>query len=254
MTTSHTKPVTAFGFAIIPVSEYQDLVSSNQVKSDRVDELNQSLLVLKNSNRALVAEFESSNQALRDCVEDLGRKIANRDEHIEMLQGHLESEQKSAKEQTQDLEVINDRHCATITELLSQVKKLEEGDRTNNEIIDQLNAEMVVIRQNLAATQKDLATVQEAYRKTLAANSALDKKLGEAIAELSKTEQICNEQTVQIATLNRSKSALIENFDNHKQAVNIELDNHKIAVLKTLKELDSAIRNPSTESVDLLAE
>ncbi len=251
--TSPSKPVTAFGFAIIPVSEYQDLVSSNQVKSDRVDELAEANTRLRDRIKMIAedrdltaANLYSARERIKSLEHEVKSSESTRIRNVAQIQG-LRVQIERLEESSNSLKGNETRYLSEIEELKSQVNLLEQGDRACSELLDEVKDKNLELTQNLLQAQKELATLQEAYRKALAANSALDLKLGEAIAELSKTEQICNEQTVQIATLKRSKSTLLEEFANHKQAVNIELDNHKIAVLKTLKELDSVLRNTSVE-------
>lgn len=199
-------PINAFGFTVIPVSEYQDLVSGNQTKSDRIDKLTEDV---KNSGIVLNEQTQIINSQSAIC----------------------------------------DRQRATINELQKQVKELEESDRIATETIDDLDSLVVSLRKEIASLQQDLKLVKENYSKVLAANADLDSKLSEAIANLSATELQCNEQTVQIATLQTSRNALLQDFDSSKRAVNIELDNHRIAILKVVDELERSLRNPSVEVV-----
>lgn len=240
-----TSPINAFGFTVIPVSEYQDLVSGNQTKSDRIDELNQSLKTLEKKNQHILAEYDYA----RNSIGDLNIRIQNRDEQIEMMLLNIKSERKSAEETIQEIEANSDRQRATITDLQKQVEKLEESDRIATETIDDLDSLVVSLRKEIASLQQDLKLVKENYSKVLAANADLDSKLSEAIANLSATELQCNEQTVQIATLQTSRNALLQDFDSSKRAVNIELDNHRIAILKVVDELERSLRNPSVEVV-----
>ena len=238
-----TSPINAFGFTVIPVSEYQDLVSGNQTKSDRIDELNQSLKTLEKKNQHILAEYDYA----RNSIGDLNIRIQNRDEQIEMMLLNIKSERKSAEETIQEIEANSDRQRATITELRSQVEALQWSEtRANNLLADAVEKRNNIARE-LIAVQKELREIKETYSKTLAANVDLDLKLSEAIANLSATELQCNEQTVQIATLQTSRNALLQDFDSSKRAVNIELDNHRIAILKVVDELERSLRNPSVE-------
>lgn len=235
MTTSHTKPLSAFGFAIIPVSEYQDLVSGNQTKGDLAEAnagLRDRIKMITEGRDLNAARLYDANERIKSLEQENRSFEATRVLDLAQLNSlklqvkKLEQGDHASNELITDLEAVNDRHCATITELLSQLKKLEEGDRTNNEIIDHLNAEMVVIRQNLNTTQKDIDAIKETYHKTLAANSALDKKLSDAIAELSISEQRHNELTVQVA-LERTANTIA--IANHRREILKSLDNLEIA-------------------------
>lgn len=223
-----TSPINAFGFTVIPVSEYQDLVSGNQTKSDRITELTEQ------RNSAL-----KGNDHLECVIESL---------KLDALL--LERQSKAEKDAlTEQLRMIDDASRTTITDLQKQVEKLEESDRIATETIDDLDSLVVSLRKEIASLQQDLKSVKENYSKVLAANADLDSKLSEAIANLSATELQCNEQTVQIATLKTSRNALLQDFDSSKRAVNIELDNHRIAILKVVDELERSLRNPSVEVV-----
>lgn len=199
--TSHTKnPVvfSGFGFVVIPDWHYEDLVSENQIKRDRV-------------------------QQLESDVKDKANRLAEIDSN-------------------------SDRQKATIQDMREQIARLDLCDRTNNEVIDDLNAHLACIKQELQDTQASLDAIKEVYTKTLAANAELDKKLGEAIANLTTTELQCNEQTVQIATLQTNRNTLLTELDGSKRAVNIELDNHRIAILKAMDNLERSLRYKSVES------
>lgn len=179
MTTSLINPLTAFGFVLISEQHYQDLVSGNQTKSDRIEELK--------------------------------LKVQFRDEHIDGLKGHLDSEQKSAKAQIKDIETASDRQKATIKQLQEQTGLLEPTNRINGEAIDQLNAELLGIQAKLLESRKELDAIKETYRKTLATNAELEIKLGDAIADLSTAEQKYNELTVQTTTARTSTKIAISN-------------------------------------------
>ena len=200
MTTFPTSPLmlSAFGYAVVPEWHYEDLVSENQIKRDRV-------------------------QQLESDVKDKANRLAEIDSN-------------------------SDRQKATIQDMREQIARLDLCDRTNNEVIDDLNAHLACIKQELQDTQASLDAIKEVYTKTLAANAELDKKLGEAIANLTTTELQCNEQTVQIATLQTNRNTLLTELDGSKRAVNIELDNHRIAILKAMDNLERSLRYKSVES------
>jgi chromosome segregation ATPase len=193
----HSLVFPVFGWVIIPEWLYQDYVSENQIKRDRI-------------------------QQLESDVKDKANRMA-------------------------EINSNSDRQKSTIQNMRDQIARLEQCDRTNNEVIKDLNANLCLVKQNLQAVQRELDAIKEVYTKTLAANAELDKKLGEAIANLSATELQYNEQTVKIATLQTSRNALMTDFDNSKLAVNIELDNHRIAILKAMDNLERSLRNPSVE-------
>ena len=193
----HSLVFPVFGWVIIPEWLYQDYVSENQIKRDRI-------------------------QQLESDVKDKANRMA-------------------------EINSNSDRQKSTIQNMRDQIARLEQCDRTNNEVIKDLNANLCLVKQNLQAVQRELDAIKEVYTKTLAANAELDKKLGEAIANLSATELQYNEQTVKIATLQTSRNALLTDFDNSKLAVNIELDNHRIAILKAMDNLERSLRNPSVE-------
>jgi chromosome segregation ATPase len=200
MLTSSSSPLilSAFGYAIIPDWHYEDLKSENEIKRDRIQQ--------------------------------------------------LESDGKDKANRLAEIQSNSDRQKATIQNLREQAGLLELANRTNDEVIDELNNQLVNFGKRLQETQKELDTIKDAYRKTLAANAELDKKLGEAIANLTATELQCNEQTVQISTLQTSRNALLTDFDNSKRAVNIELVNHRIGILKALDNLERSLRCESVES------
>jgi chromosome segregation ATPase len=159
----------------------------------------------------------------------------------------LESEAQDKANRLLEIDSNSDRQKATIQDMQQQIARLEQCDRTNNEVIDDLNANLFNVRQKLQAAQKELDAIKEVHTKTLAANALLDSKLEEALSNWSIAELQCNEQTIQISTLQTSRSALLEDFDNSKRAVNIELDNHRIAILKAMDNLERSLRCESVE-------
>jgi chromosome segregation ATPase len=159
----HSLVFPVFGWVIIPEWLYQDYVSENQIKRDRI-------------------------QQLESDVKDKANRMA-------------------------EINSNSDRQKSTIQNMRDQIARLEQCDRTNNEVIKDLNANLCLVKQNLQAVQRELDAIKEVYTKTLAANTELDKKLGEAIANLSATELQYNEQTVKIATLQTSQNALLTDFD-----------------------------------------
>lgn len=159
----------------------------------------------------------------------------------------LESEAQDKANRLLEIDSNSDRQKATIQNMQEQIARLEQCDRTNNEVIEELNSHLFNVRQKLQAAQKELDAIKEVHTKTLAANAELDKKLGEAIANLSATELQCNEQTIKISTLQVSRNALLKDFDNSKLAVNIELDNHRIGILAALDNLERSLRCESVE-------
>lgn len=176
---SHSKTplvISALGYVIIPEWHYEDLVSENQLKRDRI-------------------------QQLESVIKDKANRLT-------------------------EIEGNSDRQKATIQQLQGQVKSLEESDRANDEIIDELNAELFSLKTKLLDAQKELDAIKETYTKTLAANAALDLKLGDAIASLSKSEQQYNELTVQISLERTANKIAIE---NHRRDVLITLDNLEIS-------------------------
>lgn len=219
-------PINAFGFTIIPVSEYQDLVSGNQTKSDRITELTEQ------RNSAL-----KGNAHLEGVIEGLKLDIS-------LLERQSESAKNALSEQ---LRTVDDASRATIADLQRQVNELEEGDHIAITAIDDLNSLVASLKKEVRSLQQDLNLAKENYSRVSLANADLDKKLSEAIANLSAAELQCNEQTVKIATLQASRDALLQDFDTSKRAVNIELDNHRIAILNVIDELERSLRNPSVE-------
>ena len=197
-------PINAFGFTVIPVSEYQDLVSGNQTKSDRITELTEQ------RNSAL-----KGNDHLECVIESLKLDAL-------LLERQSESEKNALTEQ---LRMIDDASRTTITDLQKQVEKLEESDRIATETIDDLDSLVVSLRKEIASLQQDLKLVKENYNKVSAANAELDKKLSEAIANLSQTEQKYNELTVAVG-LERTNRAIA--IDNHRRNVLMALDNLEI--------------------------
>lgn len=174
MTTSLSKDALVFpvfGWVLMPEWLYQDYVSENQLKRDRIQQL----------------ELD---------VKDKANRLT-------------------------EIEGNSDRQKATIQQLQDQVNLLEESDHTNNEVIDHLNGELFNFRTKLLDAQKELDTIKETYRKTLAANAELELKLGDAIASLSKSEQQYNELTVQIC-LERTANKIA--IDNARRDVLVALD------------------------------
>ena len=210
----------AFGLTVIPEWHHEDLVSENERKSDRIQDL------------------ELANQGLRD-------RLSMITDQRELKATNLYSANEKIKlmrQENKSLEFNRTHNLLRIQQLQDQVEKTAQSDRDTNELIEGLNAHIATLNENVLAARKDLSAIQLAYRKTLAVNTALDLKLGEAIAELSKTELQYNEQTVQIAGLERSRKALLSDFDNSKQTVNISLDNHRIDMLKAWDNLELTIK------------
>jgi|GEM_PF-4047583 len=210
----------AFGLTVIPEWHHEDLVSENERKSDRIQDL------------------ELANQGLRD-------RLSMITDQKELKATNLYSANEKIKlmrQENKSLEFNRTHNLLRIQQLQDQVEKTAQSDRDTNELIEGLNAHIVTLNENVLAARKDLSAIQLAYRKTLAVNTALDLKLGEAIAQLSKTELQYNEQTVQIAGLERSRKALLSDFDNSKQTVNISLDNHRIDMLKAWDNLELTIK------------
>lgn len=179
MTTSLSKDALVFplfGWVLMPEWLYQDYVSENQIKSDRI-------------------------QQLESVIKDKANRLT-------------------------EIEGNSDRQKATIQQLRYEAGLLELTNRTNNEVIDHLNAELLNFRTKLLDAQKELDAIKETYRKTLAANAELELKLGDAIASLSKSEQQYNELTVQISLERTANKIAIE---NHRRDVLITLDNLEIS-------------------------
>lgn len=206
----------AFGLTMMPKWYYEDLILDNGVKCDRIQDL------------------ESANKGLRD------RLVMITDER-ELKAANLYSANEKIKlmrQENKSFEFDRTHNLLRIQQLQNQVEEMAQSDRVANELIEGLSVHVATLSKNLATAQSDLDTIKETYRKTLSANAALDFKLGEAIADLFKTEQQYNEQTIQIAGLESSKKALLSDFDDSKQAVNISLDNHRISILRTLDNLE----------------
>ena len=217
---TNTVTFSAFGLTVIPEWHYEDLVSENVIKRDRIQDL------------------ESANKGLRD-------RLAMITDEKELKATNLYSANekiKSMRQENKSFEFDRTHNLLRIQQLQEQVEAMAQSDRDTNELIDGLNVHIATLNENVLTARKDLVAIQSAYRKTLAVNTTLDLKLGEAIAQLSKTELQYNEQTVQIAGLESSRNALLSDFDNSKQTVNISLDNHRIDMLRTLDNLELTIK------------
>ena len=217
---TNTVAFSAFGLTVIPAWHHDDLTSENKRKGDRIQDL------------------ESINKGLRD-------RLAMITDEKELKATNLYSANekiKSMRQENKSFEFDRTHNLLRIQQLQDQVEAMAQSDRDTNELIDGLNVHIATLNENVLTARKDLAAIQAAYRKTLAVNTTLDLKLGEAIAQLSKTELQYNEQTVQIAGLESSRNALLSDFDNSKQTVNISLDNHRIDMLRTLDNLELTIK------------
>ena len=217
---ANTVAFSAFGLTVIPEWHYDDLTSENKIKRDHIQDL------------------ESVNKGLRDRL----AMITNEKELKATNLYSANEEIKSMRQENKSSEFDRTHNLLRIQQLQDQVEAMAQSDRDTNELIDGLNTHIATLNKNVLTARKDLVAIQAAYRKTLAINTTLDLKLGEAIAQLSKTELQYNEQTVQIAGLESSRNALLSDFDNSKQTVNISLDNHRIDMLKAWDNLELTIK------------
>ena len=214
-----------------------DVTNELKEKEKQIEELNETIKKLKESESQKINEYNELSKALK---EEENKNINN----IKKLENNLKTIQdKLEKEKKEKIKIIEDKK-----EIESQYKLLKESKETNNRNeIEGLKAENNELRSKFESNEKDLKIYKDKYEKEKDKYKKLKIEQNNNNNQLNKIKQENSELVEKIKEININKNKEIEKHKSQIKTLEQNLKNLKDIEDKKNDTINIIINNSDNE-------